>query len=51
MNVRQALEKMRAHGYSAIPMINSEGEYLGTVCLGLLCKRRCKVTDFVSVIH
>ena len=34
MNVRQALEKMRAHGYSAIPMINSEGEYLGTVCEG-----------------
>ena len=34
MNVRQALEKMRAHGYSAIPMINSDGEYMGTVAEG-----------------
>ncbi|MBO7677899.1 MAG: CBS domain-containing protein [Erysipelotrichaceae bacterium] len=34
MNVRQALEKMRAHGYSAIPMINNEGEYMGTVAEG-----------------
>ncbi|MBQ1567233.1 MAG: CBS domain-containing protein, partial [Erysipelotrichaceae bacterium] len=31
MNVRQALEKMRAHGYSAIPIINNDGEYMGTV--------------------
>ena len=34
MNVRQAIEKMRAHGYSAIPMINNEGEYIGTVAEG-----------------
>ena len=34
MNVRQALEKMRAHGFSAIPMINNEGEYMGTVAEG-----------------
>lgn len=34
MNVRQALEKMRAHGYSAIPMINNDGEYMGTVAEG-----------------
>ncbi|MBQ1567845.1 MAG: CBS domain-containing protein [Erysipelotrichaceae bacterium] len=34
MNVRQALEKMRAHGYSAIPIINNDGEYMGTVSEG-----------------
>ena len=34
MNVRQALEKMRAHGYSAIPLISQEGVYLGTVSEG-----------------
>ena len=34
MNVRQALEKMRAHGFSAIPMINNEGEYMGTIAEG-----------------
>ncbi len=34
MNVRQALEKMRAHGYSAIPLIAEDGRYLGTVSEG-----------------
>ncbi len=34
MNVRQALEKMRAHGYTAIPMISNDGEYIGTVSEG-----------------
>ena len=34
MNVRQALEKMRAHGYTAIPLISEEGEYLGTISEG-----------------
>lgn len=34
MNVRQALEKLRAHGYSAIPLISSNGEYLGTIAEG-----------------
>ena len=34
MNVRQALEKMRAHGYSAIPLISEGGEYLGTISEG-----------------
>jgi len=29
--VRQGLEKLRAHGYSAIPVINDEGVYCGTV--------------------
>lgn len=34
MNIRQALEKMRAHGYSAIPLITKEGAYIGTVSEG-----------------
>lgn len=34
MNLRQALEKMRAHGYMAIPLINSSGQYLDTVAEG-----------------
>lgn len=33
-NVRQALEKMRAHGYMAIPVISKKGEYIGTVTEG-----------------
>ena len=34
MNVRQALEKMRAHGFTAIPLISEAGEYLGTISEG-----------------
>jgi CBS domain-containing protein len=34
MNVRQALEKMRAHDYMAIPLISKNGEYLGTISEG-----------------
>ncbi|MBQ1288446.1 MAG: CBS domain-containing protein [Erysipelotrichaceae bacterium] len=34
MNVRQALEKMLAHGFTAIPLISEEGEYLGTISEG-----------------
>lgn len=29
--LRQALEKMRFHGYTALPVIDSEGRYIGTV--------------------
>ncbi len=32
--LRQALEKMRHHGYSALPVLNSFGEYVGTVSEG-----------------
>ncbi len=32
--MRQGLEKMRAHGYTAIPVISPSGEYLGTVSEG-----------------
>lgn len=32
--LRQGLEKMRAHSYTALPVINSEGRYVGTVSEG-----------------
>lgn len=32
--VRQALEKMHHHGYTAIPVIDREGHYVGTVSEG-----------------
>lgn len=31
---RQGLEKMRHHGYTAIPVISREGRYMGTVSEG-----------------
>lgn len=34
MNVRQAIEKMKAHGYMAIPVITKDGEYAGTLSEG-----------------
>lgn len=34
VSVRQALEKMRAHGYMAIPVITKDGEYVGTITEG-----------------
>ena len=32
--IRQGLEKLRAHGYTAIPVLSREGQYLGTVSEG-----------------
>lgn len=32
--VRQVIEKMKYHGYSAVPVLNSAGEYVGTVTEG-----------------
>jgi len=32
--VRQGLEKMRYHGYKALPVIDCEGRYVGTVTEG-----------------
>lgn len=32
--MRQGLEKMRAHGYTAIPVIAPDGKYVGTVSEG-----------------
>ena len=48
--LRQGLEKMRAHGYTAIPVISEDGKYIGTVSEGdflyyLVDLRRNVVTD------
>lgn len=32
--LRQGFEKMRAHSYTAIPVINTDGKYVGTVSEG-----------------
>ncbi len=32
--IRQALEKMRIHGYTAIPVLDEEGHYISTVSEG-----------------
>ncbi|MGN0418216.1 CBS domain-containing protein [Anaerostipes faecalis] len=32
--LRQALEKMRYHGYTAVPMLTKEGKYAGTITEG-----------------
>jgi len=32
--MRQALERMEYHTYSAVPLINEEGEYVGTITEG-----------------
>ena len=32
--VRQVIEKMKHYGYSAVPVLNSGGEYVGTVTEG-----------------
>ncbi len=37
--VRQCLEKMRFHGYAAIPVINRQGHYVGTISEGDLLWR------------
>ena len=34
MTLRQALEKFRAHGYTAVPVLTSDGYYKGTVSEG-----------------
>ena len=38
--LRQALEKMEHHGYAAVPLLSTEGKYLGTflflLILGIL---------------
>lgn len=48
--IRQALEKMKHYGYSAIPIIDREGHYVGTATEGdflwdLLKRDRTSLTD------
>ena len=45
VTVRQGLEKMRAHGYTAIPVINPEGEYVGTVSEGDFLYAVCEYSE------
>lgn len=33
-SIRQVLEKMEYHGYSAIPLLSNDGKYIGTVTEG-----------------
>lgn len=33
-SLRQALEKMKYHGYTAIPLLGKTGEYIGTITEG-----------------
>lgn len=62
--VRQALEKMHYHGYSAIPVIDRKNKYLGTLSEGellwflykdgdeprldLSCIHSCRVRDILN---
>lgn len=34
VTIRQGLEKLRVHGYTAIPVLSREGRYVGTVSEG-----------------
>lgn len=47
--IRQALEKMKQYGYTAIPIINGEGKYIGTATEGdflwMLLEQRDCVND------
>ena len=59
--VRQGLEKMRYHGYSAIPVIDKEGHYKGTVTEGDFLwalynnrkpsLKKLETTPIASIIH
>ena len=33
-SLRQVLEKMEHHGYAAVPLLSSEGRYIGTITEG-----------------
>lgn len=43
--IRQAIEKMEYHGYSAIPIINEKGKYISTLTEGDLLKQVKKMPD------
>ncbi len=51
--VRQALEKMRHYGYSAIPLIDEEGRYAGTVTEGdfLWYILKCRASGIEGTEH
>ncbi|MEW9122770.1 MAG: CBS domain-containing protein [Thermotaleaceae bacterium] len=43
--IRQAIEKMEYHGYSAVPIINEKGKYISTLTEGDLLKQVKKMPD------
>ena len=53
MNIRQAYEKMKAHRFMAIPLINDNGEYIGTITEGdilhFLVASNMKLEDLTGV--
>jgi predicted transcriptional regulator len=51
--MRQALEKMEFHRYSAIPLINDEGKYVGTLTEGdlLWMLKNTPYLDFENTNH
>lgn len=42
-SVRQGMEMFRYHGYTAIPVVGEEGEYLGCVSEGDFLRHVCKI--------
>lgn len=48
--MRQALEKMEYHRYTAIPLIDGEGKYVGTLSEGDLL-RKLKNTPELQTFH
>ncbi len=52
-SVRQALEKMKHYGYTAIPMIDRDGKYIGTVTEGdflwALANKMDKISDLEHI--
>ena len=49
--LRQGLEKMRAHSYTAIPVITRDGKYVGTVSEGDFLWHIIDRKNFVSVTY
>lgn len=49
-SLRQILEKMEIHRYSAIPILTKDGEYVGTITEGDILWH-CKKTDMSSIVN
>ena len=48
--LRQVLEKMEYHGYSAIPLLSEDGRYIGTVTEGDLLVPSKSVTAVIGIV-
>ncbi len=49
-SLRQILEKMEKHRYSAIPILTKQGEYVGTITEGDILWH-CKATGMASIVN